>query len=180
MNTSISRKATLIGAALVMAVVAALTLQPSKANAATGTILAGATITVGTIVTTLQSDIVFDDTVLPWSGAGFFNSMNGGTDVEILSDSITYVAGLDGTFAMTGNLLIELLTAIGNCTILILTPNGVTLSLLGRTNFLFRFVLSTYTYQLDACGALLTAAVNGALLGPSAPLNPITILFLIM
>lgn len=176
MSTSISRKAALVAATVVMAVVAALTLQPAKANAATGTILAGSTITVGSITTTLTADSPFDDTVSPWSAVGFFANQNGGTDVEILANDITYNAGTN--FIMTGNILIELLTPIGNCTILILTPNSVTLSLAAGSNY--DFTLATYTYRLDGCGALLTAAVNGALLGPTAPLNPVAISFNIM
>lgn len=177
MSTSISRKAALIGAIIVMAVVATLTLQPSRANAATGTILAGSTITVGTITTTLQANSAFNDAVSPWSAVGFFNSANGGTDVEILSNNIAYVAGT--SFTISNFILIELLTIIGNCTILI-DPNNRSVVLSLAAGATYTGTVVNFPYVLDGCGPLLTAAVNNALLGPGTASNPVSINFNIM
>lgn len=177
MSTSVSRKAVLVGVTIVMAVVAALTLQPTKASATTGTILAGSTITVGGITTTLTANSAFDDAVSPWSAVGFFAPANGGTDAAILANDITFTPGPNGTFVMTGKVLIELWTPIGICIILVRTPTSVTLTLIGA---MYNGSLNTYTYELEPCTVLLTAAVNNALLGPTPPLNPISIDFNIM
>lgn len=168
MSTSVSRKVALVGATIVMAVLASLMLLPARANAASGNILTGSTFTVGSIVTTLTANCAFDDTVQPFACGGFYSSENGGTDVAVLSNSITYTPGT--SFVMTGNILIELSTAIGNCTILI-KPVGASFTMSLAAGATYTATITGFNYQLDGCGIILGAAVRAALGGPPATNN---------
>lgn len=173
MSTSIKKNLVLVGATAVMAILASLALLPGKADAAAGTIFAGSTLTVGSITTALQEDCQFDDSLLPFVCAGF-SDLNNGTNAQLLADLIFYVAGT--SFALEWFILIEFQTTVGNCTVLV-NPDTMVMTLSLAAGATYALTLSIYGYNLDGCGPLLTAAFNSSLLGPTAPLNPISMSF---
>lgn len=171
MTTPTSRRLTLIAVmTIAAALLASLTLLPGRASATTGRVLTGSTITFGSTVATLTADCEFDDTVTPWSCEGLYADSFFQADIALLSDSITYTSST--SFTMNGNILLEFATTNGNCTLLFNTPSSVTLTLSAGATYMS--TLTNYTYVLDGCGPLLSVAINSLLLGPSAPLTPIT------
>lgn len=160
---------------LILALVASLTLLPGRAVAATGTVLAGSTLTIGNVGFTLQDDCEIDDAASPWSCGPLLQPGTNMT-ITLFADSITYTSATSFTFE--GNVLLGITAPFGvSCTVLF-EPSNRSFTLTSTAGTTYTGSFNGLPYTLDACGGLLPSILNTAL-GGNPSTNPLAFNFAI-